>query len=295
MKNNTDMDVFSRSIVEYQPLFLYRREDEGMWSTKQNEGLLLPYISKDGTFHPWNGEKILYSFENATINIKDDSFESRMKKMRIAKRAPRKWKVYITSERIVAVIPFSKTMKIGDIVELFTTSVKRVIHRGEYIMVFLPHSMLAGIVIRLKQGVTCKHIALVYKHQPVVGDATRLRRLAFQDRIVNYTLYLFDFAEGKEDAEKLSLDLQQLSATLQNGLLYQSSRASLLSHEDKNEIQQQLSENLRKGFQNNWRRDGILLKRNYLIETLFVGGIPHPIYPREDCNSQAIDLSRKWK
>jgi hypothetical protein len=195
--------------------------------------------------------------------------------MRVAKRAPNNWRFYYTTERIVATIPYGKTLKIGDVAELFKNTLKRQLHKNQYIVTHLPHSMLAGIVLRLQTGTSkCKHIAFVYKN-----------KLKSQDRIVNYTLYFFDYVDPIQ-AEKFCLTVKNLACNLQLKFLrnfYPSIKEShLLSNTEVEIIRSEVSNNLK----NN--KFDIRLSRqkfsDFTIKTLYVGGIPLPVFPRTNSN-----------
>ncbi|NVM19048.1 MAG: hypothetical protein HWN80_15140 [Candidatus Lokiarchaeota archaeon] len=258
-------NIISQSIKEYQPLFLYRPKDKEYWDKKRKEGLAQFYLKEKGELIPWEGEKILKVFDNVTLNVKDDTFKSKFKKMRVAKRAPNKWKLYFTTERIVATIPYGKTLKIGDIVELFTTTFKRQSHKNYYVIGYFPHSMLAGIVLRLKQGKpTCEHIAFVYKNK-------------LKNRFVNYTLYFFNYGPQKQ-SEEFCLKFKNLACKLQLKLLKLVKDLSLLSQSELSKIRSKITENLdKKEFETRENREKF---NNITIKTLYVGGIPLPIFPR---------------
>jgi len=261
----TPGNIISQSIKEYQPLFLYRPKDKDYWDNKRNEGLPQCFLKEKGELIPWEGENILKVYDNVTLNIKDDSFKSKFKKMRVAKRAPNKWRLFFTTERIVATIPYGKTQKIGDIVDLFTTTVKRQSHKNQYVVGHFPHSMLAGIVLRLKEGKnTCEHIAFVYKNK-------------LKDRIVNYTLYFFNYGSQKQ-SEEFCLKFKNSACKLQLKLLKLTTELSLLSKSEISRIRSKITENLdKKEFETREDREKF---KNIIIKTLYVGGIPLPIFPR---------------
>ena len=263
--------VIQQSIKEYQVLFLYRPEDDNKWKEKSEKGLTHCYIKDDGKLKPWIGEEILKSFNDATLNLRDDSFDSKFKKMRVAKRAPNHWRFYYTNERIVATIPYGKTLKVGDIAELFKNTLKRQFHKNQYIIAHFPHSMLAGIVLRLQAGKSkCKHIAFVYKN-----------KLQSQNRIVNYTLYFFDYGNPIE-AEEFCLKIKNLACKLQLNLLPMVRETHLLSNTDIEIIRSEISKNLKCNEFDIRTSKGKL--RDFTIKTLYVGGIPFPVFPRSSCN-----------
>lgn len=290
MKKTTD-NLIRQSIIEYQPLFLHRPEDKAQWKNKRKEGILHCYITENGELILWKNEKILKTYNDVTLNMKDDSFNSRFKKMRVAKHAPRHWRLFFTTERIVATIPYGKTLKIGDFAELIKTPIKRHFHKNHYISVHLPHSMLAGIVLRLNERKTCDHIAFIYKNKLVSKTALNTKKLSFQKRIVNYTLFFFDFGYQKQ-AEKFSLKLKNLAGNLQLNLLTLVKQNSLLSNSEILNIKSEISQNLnQRKFKTDLIKDGSIIKKNISIKTLFVGGIPLPIFPRENCNFQVLPKS----
>ncbi len=263
--------IVQQSIKEYQVLFRYRPEDYGYWNEKSEKGLTHCYIKDDGELIPWVGENILKSFNEVTLNIKDDTFDSKFKKMRVAKRAPNYWRFYYTTERIVATIPYGKTLKIGDAAELFKNTLKRQLHKNQYIVTHLPHSMLAGIVLRLQVGKSkCKHIAFVYKN-----------KLVSQDRIVNYTLYFFEYGDSIQ-SEKFCLKVKNLACNLQLKLLPIAKENKLISNTDMELIRSEVSKNLKNNkFEISSSREKF---RDFTIKTLYVGGIPNPIFPRSSSN-----------
>ncbi|NVM37880.1 MAG: hypothetical protein HWN81_19970 [Candidatus Lokiarchaeota archaeon] len=258
-------NIISQSINGYQPLFLYRPKDKEYWVKKRKEGLTQCYLKGKGELIPWEGEKILKVFDNVTLNIKDDTFKSKFKKMRVAKRAPNKWRLFFTTERIVATIPYGKTLKIGDIVDLFTTTFKRQSHKKHYIVAHFPHSMLAGIVLRLKQGKpNCEHIAFVYKNK-------------LKNRIVNYTLYFFNYGSQKQ-SEEFCLKFKNSACKLQLKLLKLVKDLSLLSQAEVSRIRSEITRNLdKKDFDMRENREKF---KDITIKTLYIGGIPLPIFPR---------------
>lgn len=274
MKQNlkSSSNIIRKSIKEYKPLFLYRPEDKEYWNEKRKEGLLNCYLKENAKLNPWGGENVLKSFNKVTLNIKDDTSKSRFKKMRVAKRAPNQWNLFFTSERIVATIPYAKTLKIGDIVELFTTTIKRRSHKNHYVGANLPHSMLAGIVLRLREGKpTCEHIAFVYKH-----------KLPTQNKIVNYTLYFFDYG-SQTQSEKFCLKFKTLACELQLNLLLLVKDLSLLSNNDLIKLKSEISSNLKnKNFEIN---SSVEKFKSITIKTLFIGGIPFPVFPRINCQN----------
>jgi len=201
------------------------------------------------------------------LNVKDDSFKSRFKKMRVAKNAPNHWKLYYTDERIVATIPYRNTQKIGDIVDLFKTTFKRRAHKNNYISGHFPHSMLAGIVIRSKEGKSkTEHIAFVYKNK-ILKD----------DKIVNYTLYFFDFGSQKQ-SENFCLRVKNLACDLQLKLLITLKNNNLLKEKEILKLKSKISENLK----NNKFITNISTEKfkKYIIKTLYVGGIPFPLFTK---------------
>ena len=284
MKNNlkSNYNIINKSIKEYKPLLLYRPQDKEYWNEKRKEGLLHCYLNEKVELNPWGGENLLKTFNRVTLNVKDDSFKSKFKKMRVAKRAPNHWNLFFTSERIVATIPYGKTLKIGDVVDLFTTTMKRRSHKDHYVITHLPHSMLAGIVLRLSQGKpTCEHIAFVYKHL-----------IPAQNRIVNYTLYFFNYGPQKQ-SENFCLKFKTLACKLQLNLLSLVKDLTLLSENDLIKLKSEISNNLNKeDFEVTSRVEKL---KNITIKTLFVGGIPFPLFPR--INSQTtkaqVNYSRK--
>ncbi|MFX1276509.1 MAG: hypothetical protein ACFFBP_12155 [Promethearchaeota archaeon] len=264
----TQSKILNQSMNEYQALSLHRPEDKDYVIEKKKQGLILCYLYDNGELEPWDGEKVLKFFNDVALNIKDDSFKSRFKKMRVAKNAPTHWKFYYTNERIVATIPYGKTLKIGDIVDFFKTTVKRRAHKGHFISGFFPHSMLAGIVIRSKEGKpNTEHIAFVYK-----------KKLLHEDKIVNYTLYFFNYG-SQAQSENFCLRVKNLACNLQLKLLPLVKSNSLLPDKDILKLKSEITENLNKReFETRISTEKF---RNYIIKTLYVGGIPFPIFPRE--------------
>ena len=265
---NIENKIISQSIKEYHALSLYRPEDKDYMNKKKMEGLTLCYLYDNGELNPWQGEEILQFFNDVPINIKDDTFKSKYKKMRVAKRAPMHWKFYYTNERIVATIPYGKTQKIGDIVDLFRTTIKRRTHKNHYVAGFFPHSMLAGIVLRSrKDQQLTKHIAFVYKY-----------KLPKEDKIVNYTLFFFNNGTQKK-SEKLCLNIKNLACNLQLKLLPVAKNYGLLKEEEIKKLKSKILENLKN---NNFITSISTEKfKQYSIQTLYVGGIPFPLFPRE--------------
>ena len=258
-------DLIHQSLNEYQPLFLYRPKDTEDWDKKRKKGLTCCYLNDKGELNPWDGEKILKSFDKVSLNVKDDTFNSKLKKMRVAKRAPNYWRFFFTNERIVATIPYGKTLKIGDIVDLFKTTLNRQAHKNDYIIGHFPHSMLAGIVLRLKEGKsTCDHIAFVYKNK-------------FKNRIVNYTLYYFNYGSQKQ-SEEFCLKFKNFACKLQLKLLKLVKELSLLSQTELSKIRSEITQNLQKqDFKISENKEKF---KNITIKSLYVGGIPLPIFPR---------------
>jgi len=265
---NIENKLISQYIKEYKALSLYRPEDKDYMNNKRLEGLPLCYLYDNGELNPWQGEEILQFFNDVPVNIKDDTFKSRFKKMRVAKRAPTHWKFYYTNERIVTTIPYGKTQKIGDIVDLFRTTIKRRTHKNHYVAGFFPHSMLAGIVLRSREDQKLtKHIAFVYKH-----------KLLKEDRIVNYTLFFFNNGTQKK-SEKLSLNIKNLACNLQLKLLPVAKNNGLLKENEVTKLKSEISENLKNNkFITNTSTERF---KQYSIQTLYVGGIPFPLFPRE--------------
>jgi len=270
MKNNlqSQSNLIKRYVKEYQPLFLYRPQDKEDWKKKRELGLTHCYIRENGELIPWNNEEVLRSFDKITLNVKDDSFKSRFKKMRIAKRAPNHWKLFLTNERFVATILYGKTLKIGDIVDLFKTTFKRQAHKKHHIVGHFPHSMLAGIVIRSKEGKSnCEHIAFIYKNK-------------IKNSIVNYTLYFFNYGTQKH-SEEFCLKIKNLACKLQLKLLQLAKELSLLSQSEISKIKAEVTKNLdNKKFEVRESKEKF---KNITIKTLHVGGIPLPIFPRLKC------------
>lgn len=278
----TQNDIFQQSIKEYQVIFLYRPEDDNYWNEKKDKGLTHCYIKNDGKLIPWEGESILKSFNEVTLNIKDDTFDSKFKKMRVAKRAPNYWRFYYTTERIVTTIPYGKTLKIGDVAELFKNTIKRKIHKNQYIVTCLPHSMLAGIVLRSQAGKSkCEHIAFVYKNT-----------LKSQNRIVNYTLYFFNYGDSIQ-SEKFCIKVKNQACNLQLKLLPMAKEKKLISNIDMELIRSEVSKNLKNNkFETRTRREKF---RDFTIKTLYVGGIPYPIFPRSSSNIPTFQSSYRDK
>lgn len=267
--------IVRQSIKEYQVLFLYRPEDRDYWNEKREKGLHHCYIKDNGVLNLWKGEKILESNNDVTLNFEDNTFNSKFKKMRVAKYAPNHWKFYYTTERIVATIPYRKTLKIGDFVELFKSTFKRQLHKNHYIVTHLPHSMLAGIVLRLQDGKSiCNHIAFIYKN-----------KIFSQNKIVNYTLYYFDYADPTQ-AEKIGLRLKDHACNLQLKLLPLVKETQLFSNIELENIRSEVINNLKNNtFEIRTSREKF---KDFTIKTLYVGGIPLPIFPRSNCNMKGL-------
>lgn len=275
-------DYINQAIKEYQPLFVFRLRDKTYLDAKRKKGVLNCYLTEDGNLIPFEGEKILKTFKNVSLNVKDDSFKSQFKKMRVAKRAPNHWTLYLTSERIVAVIPYKKTLKIGDIVDLFKTTIKRVSHKDEFIVAHLPHSMLAGIVLRMRENKrTCDHIAFIYKN-----------KLIPKKMIVNYTLYFFNYGPHKI-SEKFCLKVKNIAVNLQKGLLPLMKNMTLLSPTELSKINSEITQSLSQNkFKTEILRDKL---RDVTIKTLFTGGIPFPIFPRITSKSLGITFKKGYR